>query len=375
MKRQIWRIALLTMVIVLTLVGIPSQSSQAADEVALSVRTVGIIDEDGTILYSVLLGSGEADLSDLVVTCKLPEGTTFVEATVTPEGATFLGEKDGVVSWGLDSLTSETILGPFTFRVEVEAEDTEIPLSPEAEVTWKEPTAGIAQVVHKAGEKLEAKATTGVLSVDAQGTLDEEGNNNPVPVGKTGIKVFIPAGAVKEKTDITFTSIAVKDVELPEDEAESTWWCAVLSVSFEPKNPLTARQDMPIVLSVPTRKTITPGQPALIFVENDEVWQAINELPTTWSMDNDFAKPNFETTSDYAFIDPTGSNVIVVTYNLWTGETPTLIALGTANPPIRTVTTTEVNQTLNIADGTSNTATLLPYIEQDNIIAILIGRH
>ncbi|MCB9437031.1 MAG: hypothetical protein H6673_08560 [Anaerolineales bacterium] len=348
----------LSFIIVLLISSFPLSLTQAKDTPALVIRSVGVIDLDGTVLYSVLVATGPDTLTSVTITSPIPMGTTFIESPTTPEGAVFVGEVTGVVTWELETLEADTIMGPFTYRVSAE-NDTPLPRSPNAQVTWVEPNAG-SIAINATEDTLQPFAETGMVNFDAEGTLNIDGENAPVPVGETGIYVFVPSGVVSELTTMAFTRMIVNPDLLPSDSADS-WWCTVFSITLEPDVELSANTG--IVFSVPSRKTISPGQPALIFVGNT----TDDGATYTWEP---LANPETESEATGAFIGPDGTSVVVTNAALW-ADLPDLIALGTTNPPFRAIS----GGSLSIIDGTSNTifSAALPYIEQDNIIAILIG--
>lgn len=350
---------------VLLLISIlPLSFSYAQAPSSLVIRSVGVWDVDGTILYSVLVAGGSDQLTDVSITSTVPDGATFVEVVTTPENTVFVGEAGGVVTWQLKQLEADTIVGPFTYRVNYEKDAVLLPLGPSAQAIWAEPETGMVAVEATEAE-LKPLADSGTIRFDERGTVNENGDNTAIPVGETGIIIFIPSGVVNEAVEMTLTRLMVTPDLLPSDSDD--WWCAVFSVTLEPQIVLPA--NAPIILSVPSRKTISPGQPALISVGNQSedggsyIWQPLADSKT-----------------EGAFIGPDGSSVIVFYPTLWGGQLPQFIALGTTNPPFRPVSGASLgfnikDGTSNITDGTSNT--LVPsaqsYIEQDNIIAILIG--
>lgn len=344
---------------------LPLSFSYAQSPSLLVIRSVGVWDVDGTILYSVLVASGSDELIDVTITSTVPDGTTFVEVVTTPENASFVGEVGGVVTWQLKQLEADTIVGPFTYRVNREKDTMLLPLGPSAQAIWAEPETGMVAVEATEAE-LRQLADSGTIRFDERGTVNENGDNTAIPVGETGIIIFIPSGVVNESVEMTLTRLMVApDLLLP--NSNNLWWCAVFSVTLEPQIVLPA--NAPIILSMPSRKTISPGQPALISVGNQSedgglyIWQ-----------------PLADSKAEGAFIGPDGSSVIVVHPTLWGGQLPQFIALGTTNPPFRPVSGASLgfnikDGTSNITDGTSNTRvpSAQSYIEQDNIIAILIG--
>src|SRR5579864_3195864 len=81
-------------------------NAQSQDRVQVpATRTIGVLDTDGTALYSVLFESVSDPLGNLTISSSLPANTTFVEAVSAPTGATFAAAPDGKsVSWQFASL-------------------------------------------------------------------------------------------------------------------------------------------------------------------------------------------------------------------------------------------------------------------------------
>src|SRR5579859_7456507 len=120
MKNPLRLAALLTIVMAVGVQSVYGQAqTQGSPDSPLPVtRTVGLLDSDGSALYSVLFESADDSLSNLTVTSDLPPHTTFVEAVSAPDGATMTSAPDGKsISWKIASVDANTILGPFTYRV------------------------------------------------------------------------------------------------------------------------------------------------------------------------------------------------------------------------------------------------------------------
>jgi hypothetical protein len=148
----------------LTLV-FPVFAQEAVTVLALTVGSLGLFDDDGSVLYSVLLQSGVDELGDLTISSQLPENATFMDMFWTPESASFVGEAEGSVTWTLGSLPANTIIGPFTYRVTFEDAET-IPSRAPAAVTW---SSGEASTEMDDSE-LQALAPSGGIIVDEAGT-------------------------------------------------------------------------------------------------------------------------------------------------------------------------------------------------------------
>src|SRR5690349_6933486 len=80
-------------------------AQEATPEVApLAVSSIGLMDANGTALYSLLLHSGDDALNDLTISASVPEGGTFVEPFWMPVSAQLVGEANGVITWSLADL-------------------------------------------------------------------------------------------------------------------------------------------------------------------------------------------------------------------------------------------------------------------------------
>jgi len=221
------------------------------------MRTVGLLDTDGTALYSVLFESAGDPLGSLTVTSALPADTTLVEAVSAPTGATFLAAADGQsVSWQFASLDANTILGPFTFRVKANDPSVAFPTSTSVLVSWTTPSAGLVIGGASTGY-LSPLDTTGQVTFDAKGTVDAQGQPQMLPVGKTGISVYAPVGAVLQTVTLSFTREVITD-SFSSGSATldgQYWWCGGFLVTSSP----AVRLLRPIEISEPSRQVLTPG--------------------------------------------------------------------------------------------------------------------
>lgn len=244
---------------------VPMQSSSVvASEVALFAGSTGLIDEDGTVLYSVVLASGDAAVENVSVQAQIPSQATFVEAVEFPKSARLVGQVGTVVTWEVASLEANSILGPFTFRVSFPDGFTEVPKGVAATITWVSPTTGIIDATPEEGI-LKPLAESGQIVVDARGTVNEAGENVALPVGETGIEVLLLPDTVAVPTTFTFRRIPITDDALPAD-VEDTWWCAYVEMRVDPAVELTR----PIVLSIPTRRVLTPGLETTVFLDQGD---------------------------------------------------------------------------------------------------------
>jgi hypothetical protein len=296
-----------------------------------------------------------------------------------------MGENYGIVTWQLAEVAADSIIGPFTYRVAVQ-EGVEVPSAPAAEVRWKGTAPGKLQAM-VAQEKLQKLAPQGTVELGPLGTLDDSGANVPVPLGETGIMVFVPQGAISQTVTLSLTRLTLAPEVLPSEAtlaaAGETWWCALLAVEIEPTTALKPK--LPIVLLIPNRKTITPGQAVQIFVEDNigaaeidgqthDGWRPLFP-PATSSLSQPTAFVDWyiqAVPDELAIVAPGGNYLLVSSTALWNVSGPFRVGLGVADPPFRTITSKDLTTTIsdgtsNITDGTSNTRR---YIEQDNLFTL-----
>lgn len=246
----------------------------------LMVGSVGLLAEDGSVFYSVLLGNGSANaLSELTITSVLPEGAAFVEAFWTPEDAVFMGEENGIITWTLPEMPADSIVGPFTYRVTFDETDAAIPTNVAATAAWN------------SGEVVAQLSEDELLPYDDSGsiTVDAAGADGLIPVGNTGVYLLIPPGAVDQPVTFTFDRQAIsEDSDLPPvPEGESIWWCTLFQLSVEPTE---IEISQPIYVLFPIQRTLTPGMEVINFIR-----------PTDGSW----------TTGETAQVSPNGSHIIV----------------------------------------------------------------
>ncbi|MBI4321774.1 MAG: hypothetical protein HY675_25050 [Chloroflexi bacterium] len=92
--------------------------------------------------YTINLNNGStSDVSDVYVAGRIPEGSTFVEATGTPAGTTFMGQQGDVAAWLVPSVKAGSKVGPFSYKVSVSGRYGG---SANAWVGWKSPSPGSA---------------------------------------------------------------------------------------------------------------------------------------------------------------------------------------------------------------------------------------
>jgi len=232
----------------------------------LKVWSSGHLDPDNSVYYSTFVSTGADEVKGLTVTSLLPKGAKFVKDFWKPAAAKFVGEKDGVVTWTLETLAANSIAGPFAYVVTYEnasAKDFKAPAFAKASAV-----AGDIKAESKVAEDevLTPLAATGTITVDEKGTKDL------APVGDTGIWVNIPAGAVSKAVTLTFNRLTIDDKTVLPKVADETWWCSLVSV--------TAGADVqfsqPIVVVVPTRRPLPAGAQIPVFTLGaDGSWTAL----------------------------------------------------------------------------------------------------
>ncbi len=362
-KRGIQFICIL---VLLSLCGFAKPKLSAAEAVPLVVRSVGLLDVDGSVLYSVLLASGPDALSQLTIMSVVPDHSTLVEVVSAPPDA--VAQNDGTsVTWQVDKLDADIILGPFTYRVTLDDQTAEAQLNVPATVSWEQPTAGSAEAALETGV-LKPLAEIGTITIDAKGTLNEKGENDVVIVGDTGIQLYVPAGAISQETTLTFTRQKIDEKSTPSDVVDY-WWCASVSITSDP----VVQFSLPISLLLPTSRTLTPGMNANFFIRGaDDQWQMVGTLPKKSRR----AKPDFQRyfSEIKATISPNGNGIMVIAVTHENNDINGVQFTGGVTTIDRKSATVNGGRlpALQIQDGSSNTA--IPYIEQDNIIAVLIGK-
>jgi hypothetical protein len=229
------------------------------------VRTSGQYDADGSVLYSVYVASGAQKLESVAVGGTVPLGTRFIESLDVPAGVTFDGVRDNVAVWSLKEIGANTLMGPFTFRARPDGA-APVLAEPSAAVSFQAPEAGIVE--YAGTEKvLAVLESTGSHIFDQRGTLNEKGENAPVLVGKTGVYLFVPEGAVRSQTTVTIERQTIDNYRLPKTE-EPLWWCGLYKISVSPAE----QPSKEFGFSFPTRRSVTPGLPVTAVSNTDNSW-------------------------------------------------------------------------------------------------------
>lgn len=229
------------------------------------VRTTGQYDADGSVLYSVYVASGSQKLESVAVGGTVPLGTRFIESLDVPAGVTFDGVRDNVAVWSLKEIAAERLVGPFTFRARPDGA-APVVAEPAAAVSFVSPEVGIVEFAGT--EKVLAPLeTSGSVIFDQRGTLNEKGENAPVFLGKSGVMLFVPEGAVRSQTTVTIDRQTIDNDLLPKTE-ETLWWCGLYKVSLSPaEQPAKAFSFL-----FPTRRSVTPGLTVTSVSNTDNSW-------------------------------------------------------------------------------------------------------
>lgn len=228
------------------------------------IRSIGVYEPAGTVLYSVYVASQQQPLGDVLVSSALPAGTRFLENVDMPKGATYEGVGTDNIAWSIPSIAEDTVSGPYTFRVKLDGTRPAVPAFAAAAVAFQRPSARVVETAASA-EQLTPLADSGSVSFDQRGTLTANGENGPVAVGATGILLFVPEGAVAARTTVTFRRVALEDAKLP--NGDSTWWCGLYQATMEPQVALQKQ----IAVVLPARRPITPGLTVNNVVSTDLV--------------------------------------------------------------------------------------------------------
>lgn len=362
------KIRLLPVVALVCVLAILPTLSYAQDtpslDVPLTAFTTGVIGEDGSIFYSVVLASGPDALTDVSIAATLPENATFQAVTWTPESAVVVGEADGVVTWTLAELPADTVIGPFSVQVTFAPDDTAIPVNIPAVVTAGE--TGENEVIVEALEGiLEAAETSGVLELDVTGT-----NGALVEVGETNIFVYAPADAYDQPVTLTFNRLPIEPgVSVPEgDDFADYWWCSSIAVTVEPAE---AQALLPLTIFAPLRRTLTPGMALAEFVQQGDGEWEVTVPEAAYTLDEMFARPNRQ---DSGYSGPkvaTNGNHLV--FYMTPRRSPSgQITDGTSN----TIMFGEGVQNQDRQRGTTGIIAILigvRYVEQENLNVDLSG--
>jgi hypothetical protein len=314
-------------------------AQEATPEVApLAVSSIGLMDVNGTALYSVLLHSGEDALNDLTISASVPEGGTFVEPFWMPTSAQLVGEANGVITWSLADLDANSVIGPFTFRVSYEA-DAEIPANAPASAAWPEGEA-------------DAPLTEGELSVYGRIgsiTIDSAGTEGLVMVENTGVLMFVQPDTYTEPVTFTFERLPITDAIRMPQSAEATWWCSLFKIDI---SPAEADAALPLVIFYPTLKTVTPDLPVVSFTRfGDSAWEIVQPNATAKA---ERARLQ-DALSMSGVVSPSGNEIIA-------------ILIGRAPAPSFEIAhgILSAQRSAGITDGSSNTRS---YLEQENLVS------
>lgn len=230
-----------------------------------AVRTVGQYDADGTVLYSVFVGTSGQKLESVAVGGTVPVGTRFIEALEMPAGVVFEGVRDNVAVWSLKEIPADRLIGPFTFRAKPDGAGPVV-AEPSAAVSFTAPEGGIVEFAGSESP-LPLLETSGAHIFDQRGTIDENGKNGPVQIGRTGVVLFVPEGAVRTQTTITVERQLIDNERLPKT-AEPLWWCGLYKISISPTEA-TAKN---FAIGFPNRRSVTPGLPLTEATNTDNSW-------------------------------------------------------------------------------------------------------
>lgn len=275
----------------LALLGIPQRGrAQDAEIIDPSAFTTGIIAPDGLVNYSVIVMTGSEALRDVAIHMTLPEGATFVDVFKTPQNAVWVGQQeDGSIAWTVAEIPADTTIGPFTVIAE---------FADQAEEDFAPPAGASATVV--AGDtRLDAIVPEGTLTHLAESgsiTLDQQGTEGQfVQVGETGVWIFMEPATVTGPVTFTFTRLPITDDTAMPEIAEDTWWCTYFQIGIERTDPDAELTNIPMIILYPTRRTITPGLPAIEFKKAGEAgeWRLFPDF-TSYRPTSDLARPDFQ---------------------------------------------------------------------------------
>ncbi len=249
-----------------------SVDSIRADDQPLVAYSQGVLQSDGTILYSVLIASGQQPLTNVTVSSTIPAEAVSAAAVIAPANAVLVATPEkNTVQWQVSKLDAATIVGPFTYRVTFPTDFKKPPASTDATVIWTEPSSGSVKADQLTGS-LMPFVESGDIQITSLGTIDAQGNAQPVFVGDTGIAVYVPDKAVSDPITLHFTRLPFTDQTTPKSSAE-TWWCALVKVESDAPVTLTK----PILIGLPTRQILTPGMTVQLLTRNtaSEDWQPL----------------------------------------------------------------------------------------------------
>lgn len=137
-KRLIWGLAF---ILVLIIAGSIATITWSADSSGLGVQVTAMASEF-RVVYSVTVdNSSSSNVGDVYVAGRIPEGASFIEATNTPAGTSFLGKQGDAVAWLVPQVKPGTKVGPFSYKVSVSGKTAG---EADAWASWKSPSAGSA---------------------------------------------------------------------------------------------------------------------------------------------------------------------------------------------------------------------------------------
>jgi hypothetical protein len=278
MRNLVLKTVLVVMVVLLPASAIVLVHGQKQATIPAQVQNLGMLDADGSALYSILFYSGPEALSKLTVTGSLPINTRSVEVVIAPSGARFVGGVGNKpdLKWTIDAVDPSTVLGPFTYRVTFTSRDAQAPLTLSSQVSWLAPTAGSADTQVFEGV-LNPLAEYGKITIEPQGTVNDKGDPIPVQVGNSWIWIYAPKDAVAQSVTLTFSRLKIDDASVPQD-AKDTWWCALVKIDAAP----AVKVSKPILIGLPTRQVLTVGMAAQALTRSgNDAWKA---LPSVQAM-------------------------------------------------------------------------------------------
>lgn len=245
-----------------------SFSLLAQDNGLAVVRTLGLYDTDGSVLYSAYVASKNAKLGSVAVGSTVPLGARFIEVVDAPSGAVFEGVRDNVAVWSAAEIAEDRLIGPFTFRAKPDGAAPLVAEQPAA-VSFQSPEAALISY-NGTDRPLVQPEDSGSVTFDQRGTIDASGKNGPVPVGKTGVLLLVREGAVRTQTTIAFERRRVVNANLPNEE--DTWWCAQYQISISPQENAPSGAGISFIL--PTRRALPAGLKVSAFAHvNGNEWK------------------------------------------------------------------------------------------------------
>lgn len=264
--------------------------AQDAETLEPAAFTTGIIAPDGLVNYSVIVMTGTDALTDVAINLTLPEDATFVDVFKTPQNAELVGQQaDGSIAWTVAEIPADTTIGPFTVIAE---------FADQAEEDFA-PPAGANAIVSSGDTTLEAIVPEGTLTRLAESgsiLLDERGTEGQfVQVGETGVWIFMEPDTITGQVTFTFTRLPITDDTAMPELAEDTWWCTYFQIGIERTDPDAELTNVPMIILYPTRRTVTPGLPAIEFKRAGEAgeWRLFPDF-TSQRPTSDLARPDFQ---------------------------------------------------------------------------------